>query len=244
MKKIYLVLICFLLLPLISAEIQYLGTFKTDNCVTLKQTCVNCTYLNVSVTIPPSQLAIILNQNMTHQLGTNLWTFEFCNTSQNGEYFYDTFGDPDGISEQASVNFVINPIGKILTTAQATLYFLIFILTVLFFLLCAGLGLYLPSGNKRNEMTGYIIAVSNLKYVKMFIMAISYLLMVLIFYFGYIISYGYLDLDFLGNLFYFAFFFMIVLILPLFIVGSYVIIANAVRDHKVGEMLSRGLRIR
>ena len=93
-------------------------------------------------------------------------------------------------------------------------------------------------------MTGYIFAVSNMKYVKMFLLAISYLFLVLIVYFGYIISYGYLDMDFLGNLFYFAFYTMIVLILPLFIIGVYVIISNLIRDSAVAEMLSRGLHVK
>ena len=48
-------------------------------------------------------------------------------------------------------------------------------------LLCFGFGLYAQSGNNRDETTGYIFAVSNMKYVKMFMFGISYLLLMLIF---------------------------------------------------------------
>lgn len=248
-KAIFIFLFILLLLvipqlPQIPAqEIQTLGAFKVEQCVSLKQTCTNCTYVNFSLTAPPSQ-NIILSDKAMILSPPNLWTFDFCNTTVNGEYIYDTYGDPDGTLAQASVNFFVNPIGKILTSAQATLYFLVFIIALIFFLLCAGYGLYAPGGNTRDEMTGYIIAVSNIKYVKMFMVAIAYLLLMLILYFGYIISYGYLDLDFLGNLLYFAFISMVVLIVPLFIVGVFLLIANKIKDSKLDQMLARGLKVR
>lgn len=247
-KKKRFLLIAFLFLFLFclnesDAQIQNLGVFKTQSCITLKQTCANCSFINFSLSIPPNQSVILVNQSMGKET-PNLWIYQFCNTSQNGEYIYDTYGDPDGSIVTSSVLFVVNPIGKILTTAQAGLYFLIFITSLLAFVFCLIAGIYLPSGNKRNEMTGYVIAVSNLKYVKYFMISVSYLILILIFYFGYIISWGYLDIDFLGSLFYFAFYFLMALLLPLFIVTVYVVIANAVRDQKVREFLSRGLKVR
>lgn len=240
----FLLFIIALLSPTVLAEVQTLpGAYKTGNCVTLKQTCSNCTYVNWSLSVPPNQTVVITNQSMAKSSPT-LWTAIFCNTTINGEYIYDTFGDENGNIALSSVSFIVNPIGKVLTTAQAGLYLFILLIAILFFVLTLLIGIYLPSGNKRDEMTGYVLAVSNLKYVKMLMICFSYLIFVLISYFAYIISYGYLDLNFLGSMFRFAFLFLVVMIFPLFIVGSYVVIANLIRDSKVGEMLYRGLRVK
>lgn len=243
-KLLFLFIFSFIFLaPLISAEEQTLGAFKTDSCVTLKQTCGNCTFVNLSISIPPNQTTFLTNQPMTNS-APSLYTYVFCNTSINGEYIYDTYSNPNGILTASPVNFIINPLGKILTNSQAILYFLIFIISFILFMICIIFGIYVPSGNKRDEMTGYILAVNNMKYVKIFMFAISYLLLTLMTYFGWMVSFGYLDMDFLGTLFNFSFYFLIILMLPLFIVGVFVLIANAVRDSKVGEALTRGLRFR
>src|SRR5258705_8058226 len=98
----YLTAIFFFLSTLALAQnIQTLGTFKTASCVTLKQTCSNCTFVNLSVSTPPNQTAIVVNQSMTRQT-VNLWTYSFCNTTNNGEYIYDTFGDLNGNTESSS----------------------------------------------------------------------------------------------------------------------------------------------
>lgn len=233
----------FLLVNVSAQDVQTLGTFKTAECITLKQICANCTFVNLSISTPPNQTTIIVNQSMTRQT-TNLWIYSFCNTTINGEYMYDTFGNLNGNLESSSVNFFVNPVGKMLTSAQATLYFMIFIVSFIMFLICFVFGVSAPGDNKKDEMTGYIIAVSNIKYLKVFLISCSYLLLLLMVYFGYLISYGYLDLDFLGSMFRFGYISMVVLILPLFIVGTYIVIANWVRDSKVSDMLSRGLRAR
>jgi hypothetical protein len=58
------------------------------------------------------------------------------------------------------------------------------------------------------------------------------------------ICYAYLDMDFVTSIFRVLFTAQVVLVLPMFIVGTYFVIANAVRDNKIGDMLSRGLKTR
>jgi hypothetical protein len=77
----------------------------------------------------------------------------------------------------------------------------------------------------------------------MFSLACSYLLVMLLAYFGWMICYGYLDFDFLGTLFNFAFYALVIALLPLFILATYFIIANLIRDSEVAEALQRGLQI-
>lgn len=240
---IFLIFIIFISTNLVSAEVHTLGTFKTNQCVTLKQTCGNCTYVNFTLSTPPNQSTYLANQSMT-KISQTLFTYDFCNTSIDGEYTYDTSSDPNGIITPDPVNFFVNPLGKTLTNSQAILYFLIFIISFILFLISLIFGIYVPGGNSKDQMTGYIIAISNIKYVKIFMLAVSYIILMLMTYFGWIISFGYLDLDFLGNLFNFTFYVLIVFMFPLFVIGTYVLISNLVKDAKVGDMLSRGLKIK
>lgn len=242
--KIYILFLLTLIIPLASAEIQSLPhPVKTTECVNLPQIYGNSTWQNITTVQLPDETIIRLNVNMTY-LGGGYFNFTFCNTTQNGEYIVNGIGDVDGVTTTWNYQFTVNPLGKIFTNQQALLYILIFIISFVLFIICFAFGLYMPSKNKSDEMTGYIIAVSNMKYVKMFMICLSYLLLMLIVYFGYIICYGYLDMDFLGDLFYMGFIGMIALVFPLFVVGTIVVIMNFVKDQKVGDMLQRGLRIR
>lgn len=246
MKKraiLFLFLLSIFLISFASAEVKVLGTFKTNECVTLKQTCANCTFVNLSVSIPPNQTTFLVNVSMS-RITTSLFTFPFCNTSINGEYIYDTIGNPDGILVVEPISFIINPLGKTLTNSQAILYFLIFIFAFIIFLICMTFGIYLPSHNTSDQMTGYILAVNNLKYVKYLLFAVSYLLLMLMFFFGWMVSFGYLDLPFLGNLFNFGFYFLVIFLFVMFPILIYLLIANWVRDSKISEMLQRGLTVR
>ena len=244
MRRFPILLLILLLIPLASCEIQSLPhPVKTGLCVNLPQSYANSTYQNITTVQLPDESFIPIQSNMQDN-GGGYFNYTFCNTTQNGEYLVNGIGDIDGTATTWVYKFTVNPLGKIFTNQQAILYFMILLLSFVLFTICVAFGLYAPSGNNRDTMTGYIIAVSNMKYVKSFMLAVSYLLLFLIVYFAYIISYGYLDLDFLGSLFYFLFYFMAVLMLPLFIIGVYVVIANVIRDNKIGDMLQRGLRVK
>ena len=93
---IFGVVFCFLFLIFLmdnssaqEIQTQTLDYFKTNSCALLKQTCENCTFINISVSIPPNQTTILVNQSMNRKTST-LWDFTFCNTSSNGKYIYYT----------------------------------------------------------------------------------------------------------------------------------------------------------
>lgn len=240
--SILLTTFIILFMSLSSAQVQTLGIFKTDSCVNLRQVCQNCTYVNItSVIFPDSTIAVGQVIMDSDGIGYN---FTFCNNSQNGEYIVNGIGDIDGINTLWAYNYFVNPLGKIFTNAEAILYTIIFFIAFILFILCGAGGLFMPSGNKKDEMTGYIIAVENMKYLKILLLSFSYIMLTLMVYFGWMISFGYLSMPFLGNLFNFAFYGLLILMLPLFIIGVFVIISNAIRDSKISEMLSRGLKVR
>lgn len=229
-------------MALAQAEVQTIPPVKTLACVSLPQSYANSTFQRINNVQLPDKSYITINALMTN-LGGGYYNYSFCNTTQNGQYIVNGIGDIDGTNVTWSYDFAVNPLGKTFTNSQAILYMLIFFTSLVLFFISLAFGIYLPLSNSRDEMSGYILYVSNLKYLKMFSLACSYLLVMLLAYFGWMICYGYLDFDFLGTLFNFAFYALVIALLPLFILATYFIIANLIRDSEVAEALQRGLQI-
>jgi hypothetical protein len=219
-----------------------LGNVKQGNCINL-MVLSNCSSINLTH-VQDSNSTYIINKLMT-KLGGQTFNWSFCDTYDLDHYLY-SWNDPciDCSNGGCGNEFYVTATGKDLTISKAVTYILIFLVSLLIFLGLLVVGIYLPSSNNVNEMTGYVIAVSNLKYVKMLCLAVSYIVLIFISYFIWQVSYAYLDLDFMTNIFRFIFIFLIALLLPLFILSMFLTIANAVRDHKLAEMLSRGLNVR
>lgn len=228
---------------------QSLGNFKVSSNTRLSQTCddgynfcENCKITSISA---PNNNTMLLSNVLMNWTGVEFeYVLKDNKVSETGEYLvkgYCTSGDRLAVW---SYTFNISSLGKPLSLAQAVLYILMFMMSLIVFGIAIFVGFALPYENKRDAMTGYILAVENMKYVKIFSMAVSYLILMLMFYFGWTISYGYLDLGFLGNLFNIGFYVLLVALFPLFVIGVYLVIANWIRDSKVADALSGGLRIR
>jgi len=106
MRKILLtIIIGIFLINFTSAAISNLGTFKQGECISLIQTCVSCTYNNISrVVVSPSSDVVLQNVVMTRD-GT-FYNYTLCNTTLLGEYHVNGFGDLDGT--QTKFNYYLN----------------------------------------------------------------------------------------------------------------------------------------
>jgi hypothetical protein len=109
-------LVCLLVsllivLPLISAEQESLGTFKTNDCVQLRQSCGNCTYSNITQVLYPNSYEA-LNMISMERNNEN-YNYTFCSTSQNGQYIVVGFSDVDGIKTMWAYDFFVTPTGVI-----------------------------------------------------------------------------------------------------------------------------------
>jgi hypothetical protein len=236
-------ILLLIVLPIVTAStMQSLPPQKQYDPVIIWQSCDNSTYSNISsvkngaITLSGSQVMV--------EIENDYYEYQFNTTETLGTYIVNGYCNENGVMTSWAYSFEVNPLGKIFTSAQATLYILVFIVAFVLFLVCIIGGIFLPSNDKRDEMTGYVIAVSNMKYLKILLLCFGYIMLTLMVYFAWMICYGYLDLDFLGNLFKFGFYTLLVLILPLFIIGCYVLISNMVRDSRLSEMLSRGLHVK
>lgn len=245
MNKILLTLVLgMFLISLGSAETEI---YKVNTPTNLQFTCT----LNNAI---PSDSATF-NISITDRNGNYLIDNQLTQAQGNGAFNYTTtfpqteiykvqmFCTDGTYSYSGEGYYDVSAIGKELTPAKATSYLLIFILSFLIFIGLIIFGIFLPSGNKKDEMTGYIFAISNLKYLKLLSLSFSYLTAVFISYFSWMVAYAYLDMNFVTKIFQFIFWFLVALILPLFILMVYLLITNLIRDTKVKDLLLRGLRV-
>lgn len=245
MKKLILILMFIYLIGIGSADIE---TYKANTQTNLQFTCT----LNDAI---PSETATF-NITITDREGNKVVDNQLAEAQGSGSFNYTvTFNKTelykvqmfctDGIYSYSGEGFYnITPLGGELTSAKTTIYIIIFIISLIIFIGLLLIGIYLPIENNRNEMTGYIFAINNLKYLKLVCLGLAYLVALLIAYFSYTLSYSYLDFGFLTSIFRALFYAETIALFPLFILFSYVLIANLIRDSKIKDMLMRGLRIR
>jgi len=123
MKKLYLMMFVFLFIfPMVSAEVQTLGTFKQNTCVNLIQTCSNCSYSNISSVIAPNSASLLGQVVMTKI--SNVYNYSFCSTSQIGSYIVNGISDVDGSQVVWAYDFQITPSGS---NNNPNFYYIIFI---------------------------------------------------------------------------------------------------------------------
>lgn len=228
---------------LISAEQSNLGVMKQNSCFDLYQTCNDCTWVNLTSIKYPNGTIETFNLYMTKK--NQNFNYSFCNSSQAGAYTYTVCGDKGGVYMCEVLGLTVSPSGTVLSSAQSTTYILIFIIAFFIFLGLMITGLYLPAHNESDEMTGYIIAVSNIKYVKFVCLGLAYGVSMLLAYLSWMLSFSFLpEMEFIATMFKFLFYTMAVIALPAFIFLIYLMIANWNRDSQISELLSRGLPTR
>jgi hypothetical protein len=161
---------------LAAADIEDLGTFQTGECVNLLRICDNCTSANItSVTFPNSTFAI----NGAVEMGSTdgMFNYSFCGTSTKGIYSYISEGNPDGIATSILSRFTINRLGNDLETSESILYIFLSIMVTLLFVLSLFFTILTPYSHKVNE-TGEVIKLTKLKYVKLGLIMLDYILLV------------------------------------------------------------------
>jgi len=242
-----------IIISIVIANTNFVGgaeseTYVVNTPVDLKLTCtINSavpsvsTIMNITLSYPNG--TTMLNNVQATPKGNGI--FNYTTTFPISGTYYVTLVCIDGTnSNSASGIYIINPTGEELTSGKSTQYILIFIFSVLIFVALLIMGITISGDNKRDEMTGYILALSNLKYLKLVCLALAYLTLVFISFFIWNISHNYLDIPFMTTVFRFISIILTVLIFPLFILFVYLGIANWVRDNKIGDFLMRGLSIK
>lgn len=244
MKKLLILLLIISILPLVSSEVYEINkpTALYFTCTLNNQIPSASTTYNITITSVRNGTKLVDNEETT-ALGQGLFEYNITFTEK-GFYNLNQFCY-DGIYNYSSSDIIeVTGTGSDLSTAKVFAYILIFFILLLAFIILLVSGIYLPVSNSRDEMTGYILAINNLKYVKLLCLSFAYLIAVFISFFSYSIARAYLDFDFLTSISYFAFIFLTGLILPFFIMMTYLLITNWVKDNKIHELLMRGLKVK
>ena len=230
------IVLCILLLPIINAQIQTLGTYKQNDCVNLKQICSNCSYVNITSVLYPNSTQVLGQVEMT-KLGTD-YNYTFCNTSILGQYIVNGKGDLNGVDNVWSYDFVISYDGTIISVGESIIYVIGMVFAFAIFLLLLYASVAIPFRNSRAE-DGKIISVNNLKWAKVGAIAMCYVSLMFIFGLLTAITRNFLTTIGVTKFFEWLYWIMISLLTPLAILSIILGFIFFINDYVVKKKLKR-----
>lgn len=228
-----LILFVLLIFPA-SATVTTLGTFVLDTDIELPQVA-NATFCNLTSLKYPNSSIFLRNVAMEKD-GTD-FNFNLSSnfTSTRGVYLVNGVCD----TTVFVYDFEVNPTGTLLTTGQGLLYLLFLFSAVLLFSFCLYWIFNLPGGNQTTPL-GEIVSINDLKYLKLFLVPISYVLLMWIFGILRSITANFLIVAGPERLFNWAYVILLGLSYPLVIVGLWFLFLMIITDRKIIESLKTG----
>lgn len=230
-ELIFFIFVLALMTTFVSAS---LGTFKQNECVDIR-VLANCTGVNLT-----EVRGQVINAPMT-LLGGQTFNYTFCNTTNLGEYIYSWDNVCIDCSQGDCGNsFIITPNGKDLTTGGGVM-FIVFIVGILFiFSLCLYGSIVIPFKNGRGS-GGELISVNDMKYLKIFLIIMSYVVLVMFFGLSRSIFANYIYEAGVDTFFTWGFWILFSLMFPIIVVAIIVSFILFIEDLKLKEILKRGL---
>lgn len=234
-------LFVIILTSIVSAEQQSLGLFRINECISLEQTCANCTLSNItSVNYPNSSQA--LGQVVMTKIGTE-FNYTFCNTSGEGQYIVSGIGDPDGTITTWIYDFDVTATGIEFTTAKSILYIVFFLILLFLFSLCL-YGALVIRWQHNSDEDGHIISMNKLRYVKIFMWFMAYVFLICLSFLAWNIAYGFSSVSLVANIFEFISWTLLSGLLPIFVIFIIVSVVNFITDKKLRKAILRGIPLR
>lgn len=221
--------------------------YKQDAKVDLKITCydgnqsycdasTNCT-ININY---PDSILLLANGSMTRQGSYFNYTISSGLLNQTGLYQYSlNCQDPD-YGAVAVGSFEVSVTGKEKpTTTEGIIYMIVvFICTLIFFL--AMWGIVRIKGGNIIDGDGNIINVNNLKYLKIFLGGIAYVMLIVLAYFGMNISYGFVSFNLATGIFQWMFEILMYAFTPFAVLLFIFITFKFIKDINIKKTLRIG----
>lgn len=237
MKKsgIFLWLIFLLLIGLVTAQTENLGTYKKSECVQLIFNNDSSTYANITgVTYPlNSSFALLGNESMTDN-SNGLFNYSFCDTLTLGQY--NVYGISDAGDFQ--LTFTISNLGTNLTTQESIIYLILTLGVFLIFGISLYFAVAIPYGNTTNEK-GAVIKVTKAKYFKLFMIGLTYSFFVWLLNILIGVSDNFANLTLYYGFISFLFTIFINLTIPIMVLILIIMGAEIIRDSNVTKTLKR-----
>jgi len=241
-KKILTTFILSILLLSFVSAFDDIGTYKINECVTIRQSCSSCSYVNISISEPPSGNFNISNDAM-NKIGGGAWNYSYCNTDTIGRYDIIGEGDISGVATSFnSMSFFISSTGEDLDISDAVLY----LVMILFLCSLFGFLLYIL-GKIPRDIRGeddFIIDVSKLAYLRPVVLGLCWILLTSIMFIVANIAVGFLTAGLIGK-FLFTIFRLMglsnLVIIPLCIIKM---IQRIAMSKEMMGMIERGVEFR
>lgn len=228
------VVLLLLLMVTASATVTTLGSFTIDEQIDLPQVA-NATACNITAIKYPNSTAFIKNVAMTKD-GTDFnFTLGEEFVSERGVYLVN--GECD--LTVFVYDFEVTPTGTVLTTSQGLLYIVFLFSAVLLFSFCLFWVFNLPGRNATTPL-GDIISINDLKYLKIFLVPICYVLFMWIFALLHNITASFLILTGPEKFFFWGYRILLGFAYPLTIFGLWIFFILIINDRKILQSLKTG----
>ncbi len=240
MKKILLILLLgiFLISLTSSQEEQTWGYVRAGTCMSLTQTCGNCTFVNITGITYPNKTISVLDEPIGMQKTGTFYNHSFCETSLFGQYIISGDHDLDEEIDTWRADFISNALGREFTTADSILYIFLSISIFIMFAIALYFQITLPSKNPKED-NGIILKVTRVKYLKFMLILVTYPLFLWFLNILIAISTNFSSLSQFLGFFSFLFDVLVRLGLPLFIFVFVVIMFNVIKDNHIKDMVKR-----
>lgn len=231
-------ILILLVLPLINAE--SLGVYKQNNCVSLIQTCSDCTFVNISSVLYPNSTKALGEVTMT-KTGT-FYNYSFCDASTLGVYNVNGHGNENSIDTVWAYDFEITATGTSLSTGQSIIYFIFLVASILIFFISLYYAIKIQWQHQKDE-EGYVIGINDLRWVKIFCIVICYLVLMSIMGLMRGITANFVPEIGVSGLFEWLYWIMLAGVFPIIVCGFTFALINFLNNKKIQRALRRGIQI-
>ncbi len=247
-NKILLLLVLALLIIIPSA--YAIDLFRQNQNITIIETVrVNdfpVDNIDVNITFfDPDGILIVKFAPMVYD--TNSKTFNFtldsANTTKVGVYEKCVTATFAELNKTSCEKFEITPTGLKLETSQSILYFLMLGMAILIFAMVLYGAIKLPWRNTR-DFENKVVEINDLKFVKMFLWFMVYVIALWILALGRNITANFLFFNAASKFFNFIFWILFVFLWPTIVIFFITIIVRVLEDSKIKKALHRNLPFR
>lgn len=217
----------------------YMGKFFPNANITLTQACPTCTFINITITDPNSDV-VFSNIPMTLSNGIFLFGPNSTISSQNGTYFVQGISN---LNQPFKACYIVTRITEEIDTPESIIYVVLTISVFLMFLFSVWGAIGLPARNRRNELNR-IISVEIWKYPKIGLMFLAYAFFTWFINILLTLSANLVTLTQFQGFFTMIFNFLMAGLYVLFIAMIVIFFILGARDLKLIRLLTRGINPR
>ena len=208
-------------------------------CEINEDVCSSSTHCNITIRYPNGTY-IVASSVATYNHTTGDANYTLTNTEKVGEYSTRIICKDGVYNGTSTFNFKITPAGKDLTTGEGIIYIIVFFGSFVLF----GLSLYgsikIKWKDHRNE-EGRVMSINDLKYVKVFLWWMNYILLIWLCFLLYGITYNFLYLDAASRFFRMVYYFLLAFFYPSIVCFLFISLVLYAQSKKLKKILSRGL---